>query len=79
MQLMYGMAPIAGNSVRCIWKLPREQILKFWDILGGPVAKTPHTHARGPGSIPDRETRSHMPQLKILSATTKTQHDQINN
>ena len=30
--------------------------------------------ARSPGSIPDQGTRSHMPQLKILSATTKIQH-----
>ena len=38
------------------------------------------------GSIPSQGTRSHMvqprirmPQLKILSATTKTWHSQINN
>ena len=42
-------------------------------------------NAGGPGSIPGRGTRSHMPQLgvrkswlKILHATTNTQHRQIN-
>ena len=32
--------------------------------------------AGGSGSIPGQGTRSHMPQLKILSATIKTQHSQ---
>ena len=31
--------------------------------------------AGGPGSILGQGTRSHMPQLKIPHATTKTQHD----
>ena len=35
-------------------------------------------NAGDPASIPDQGTRSHMPQLKIPSATTKTQHRQIN-
>ena len=35
-------------------------------------------NAGGPGMIPDQQTRSHMPQLKILHAITKTQHYQIN-
>ena len=30
------------------------------------------------GLIPGQATRSHMPQLKILCAATKTQHSQIN-
>ena len=43
-------------------------------------------NAGGPGSIPGQETRSHMPQLKIMQAAakmedpwaaTKTQHSQI--
>ena len=33
-------------------------------------------NARGLGSIPDPRIRSHMPQLKILCATTRTQHGQ---
>ena len=32
----------------------------------------------GSDSIPGQGTRSHMPQLKILCAITKTQHSQIN-
>ena len=32
--------------------------------------------AGGPGSIPGQGTRSHMPQLKIPHAATKTQHNQ---
>ena len=34
--------------------------------------------ARDPGSIPGQGTRSHMSQLKIPCATTKTWHKQIN-
>ena len=33
-------------------------------------------NAGGLGSIPGQETRSHMPQLKILHAVVKTQHSQ---
>ena len=36
-------------------------------------------NAGGPGSIPGQGTRSHMPQLKILLATTKTQLSQVIN
>ena len=35
-------------------------------------------NAGGLGSIPGEGTRSHMPLLKILHATMKTQHRQIN-
>ena len=48
------------------------------------MAKTLHSQCRGPGSIPGRGTRFHMPQLrghrqqlKILNASTKTRHSQI--
>ena len=34
--------------------------------------------AGGLGSIPVQGTTSHVPQLKILHATAKTQHSQIN-
>ena len=44
------------------------------DFPGGPVAKTPRSHAGGPGSIPGQGTRSLMPQLKSSHATTKIQH-----
>ena len=40
-------------------------------IPGGPLAKTPDSHARGLGSILGEETRSDMPQLKIPHATRK--------
>ena len=49
-----------------------------WDSPGGPVAKILCSQCRGPGSIPGQGTRSHVPQLKILHATTKTWHSQIN-
>ena len=48
------------------------------DITGGPVAKTPHSNGGGPGSTLGQGTRTHMPQLKIAHAATKTQHSQIN-
>ena len=38
-----------------------------------------HTpNAGGPGSIPGQGTRSHKPQLKIVHATAKISHSQIN-
>ena len=55
------------------------------DFSGSPVAKTPCSQCRGPGSIPGQGTRSHMPplsskvqmlQLKIPRATTKMQCSQ---
>ena len=49
----------------------------FGDFPGGPVAETPHSQCRGLGSIPGRGTRSHMLQLKIQHATTKTWCSQI--
>ena len=57
----------------CLLQNIRKQGLPF-----GPVARTPHSPCRGPGSIPGWETRSHRPQLKILHAATKTRHSQIN-
>ena len=48
------------------------------DFPGGPVAKSPRSQCRGPGSIPGLGTRSHMlqlrvhiPQLKVPYATMK--------
>ena len=49
-----------------------------WDSPGGPEAKTLCSQCRGPGSIPGQGTRSRRPKLKILHATTKTWHSQIN-
>ena len=36
-------------------------------------SRSQHPSAGGPGSIPGQGTRSHMPQLKIPHAATKTQ------
>ena len=38
----------------------------------GPMAETPAPNAGGQGSIPAQGTRSHIPQLKISHATTKS-------
>ena len=55
------------------------------DFPGGPVAKTSHSLAGGPGSIPGQGARSHILQLKIprvtrkireLCATAKLRHSQ---
>ena len=57
--------------------------LLWWS--GCPLVKTPCSQCRGPGLIPDRGTRSHMPQFKILHAAARRssmpqlrQHSQIN-
>ena len=42
------------------------------------MAKTLYSQYRGPGSIPCPGTKSHMQQLKISSAETKSWHSQIN-
>ena len=68
--------------------------LQFWsrikggsgDFLGGPVAKTPLSQYRGPGSVSGQGTRSHVPPLRLhlpqqrrnsLHAATMTQRGQI--
>ena len=43
------------------------------DFPGGPVAKTSCSQEDGVGLIHGQGTRSHIPQLKILHAVTKTQ------
>ena len=43
------------------------------DFLGGPVVKIWASTAGGPGWIPGQETRSHMIQLNIPHAATKTE------
>ena len=49
-----------------------------WDFPDGPGDKPLHYQCRGPGLIPGRGTRSHMPQLKIPQAATKTRCSQVN-
>ena len=56
----------------------RKKDLLAWDFPGGPVVKTLSSQCRGQSSMPGEGTRSHMPQLKISCAATKTQHSQIN-
>ena len=50
------------------------------DFPGGPVAKTPCSQCRGPGSTPDQGTRSHMLQQrsKIPHVITKMWPSQMN-
>ena len=47
-------------------------------LPGGPVVKTPYSQCKRPGFDPSQGTRAHMPQLKILHASTKTWYIQIN-
>ena len=50
------------------------------DFAGDSVAMTMSSPVQGAwGSIPGQGTRSHVPQLKILHAATKTQPSKINN
>ena len=43
------------HSSRNLWtsELPGSSgsVLNYWDFLGGPVAQTPHSNSRGPGSV----------------------------
>ena len=58
-----------------------DQALKLVPELScGPVVRWLRLHspnAGGPGSIPGQGTRSHMPQLKVPHAATKTRCGQI--
>ena len=54
------------------------EIHRKWDFPGGPMAKTPHSQCRESRFIPGWQTRSHMLQIKFLSAKTKAQHSQTN-
>ena len=74
----------SGDEKRCHRTLPTggEPELKtrvsIRELLSGPVARTPSSQGRGPGLTSGRGTRSHMLQLKISPAVTKTQCSQIN-
>ena len=51
-----------------------DVILNMTTSMGlpcGPVTDSALLMQRGPGSVPGQGTRSHMPELKILRATTK--------
>ena len=79
----WGFFPVVSNwsmsSVIYLWKNyllrnskhPRTSLVAQWLRFYPP-------NAGGPGSIPDQGTRSHIPQLNILHATTKTWHSKIN-
>ena len=51
--------PWETHSNRNLWtsELPGSSgsVLNYWDFLGGPVAQTPHSNSRGPGSVMIRE------------------------
>ena len=49
---------------------PKHRLYR--DFPGGPVTKFLHSSAGGPDWVPGQRTRSHMLQLKILHAATKT-------
>ena len=49
------------------------------DFPGGPMAKFHAPNAEGLGLIPIQGTRSHMPQLRILDATMKTDYPVCHN
>ena len=49
-----------------------------WDFPDGPVASLCTINAGDPCLVPGRGTRSHMPQLEILQAATKTRFSQVN-
>lgn len=51
-----------------------------WDFPGGPLARTPNSQCRGGGWFHPWSGNKilHMLQLKILRATSKIQHSQIN-
>ena len=59
------------------WKECWNRKMTLGGFPGGPVAKTPGSQCRGPGSIPGQGTRSQMQQLSS-PAVTKTQRSQIN-
>ena len=54
-----------------VWHEVPDQYLLKRDFLGGQWL-TPSSQFRSPSLIPGQGTRSHMPQLKILNAATKT-------
>ena len=59
----------------------KKQVIKSGGLGNSLVVqwlRLPTPNAGGLGSIPGQGTRSHVPQLKTLHATTKTQHSQIN-
>lgn len=49
-----------------------EKRTRFRDFPGGPVAETPRSQGRGPGSTPNQRTRSYMLQPRVhMHATAK--------
>ena len=49
-----------------------KRIHRYWDFPSGQWLRLHAPNAGGLSSIPGQETRSHMPQLKILHAETKS-------
>ena len=67
--LAYHHLPICPPDIK--FSFPGTSLVVQWLRLRVP-------DAGGLGSIPGQGTSSHMPQLKILHAATKTHHSQIN-
>ena len=74
-----------SNALRVNNKNKHKRKKKNQDFPGGPMAQFLCSQCRGPSSIPGLGTRScmlqlrgHMLELKILLATVKTWHSQIN-
>ena len=64
-----------GSVCVCVCVCWGGMHLKIRDFPGGPEAKAPASNAGGPGSILGQGTRSHMLQLEISYAITKTQNN----
>ena len=70
--------PFSMASVPSLANMPHRYKIQFSrDFPGCLVAKTPSSWFGGLGSIPGQGTSSHISQLKILHAATKTHHSQI--
>ena len=66
-------------TTREVHKIFKNFVLKFLlGLPGSPVVKTPYSQCKRPGFDPCQGTRAHMPQLKILHASTKIWYIQIN-
>ena len=64
-----------GEKIQRFWRCQRKP--SVGEFPRGPVAKTLPANAGALGSILGQELSSHIQQLKILHAETKTQCSQI--
>ena len=52
------------GQLKKLWQQRADLKKAQGNLPGGPVAKTPSSQCRGPGSIPGQGTRSHMPKQR---------------